>query len=75
MNGQKSSLKTVHCGILQGSCLNPPLFVLYVNDFKQCLKKCTLNLFADDTSITCSAEDFEELCDDLKTEADNIARW
>ena len=57
INGHKSSLKTVHCGIPQGSCLGPLLFILYVNDFEQCLKKCTSNMYADDTSVNCSAED------------------
>ena len=32
-------------------------------------------MYADDTSVTCSAEDLVELCNDLKTEVDNIAEW
>ena len=42
INGHKSSLKTVHRGNPQGSCLGPLLFILYVNDFEQCLKKMHL---------------------------------
>ena len=75
VNGHKSSLKSVHCGIPQGSCFGPLLFILYVNDFEQCLNKCTSNMYADDTSVTCSAEDIDELCNDLRTEVDNIAEW
>ena len=73
IDGHKSSLKSVHCGIPHGSCLGPLLFILYVNDFEQCLKKCTANMYADDTSVTYSAENIDELCNDLKTEVDNIA--
>ena len=32
-------------------------------------------MFADDTSVTCSAEDIYDLCNDLKAEIDNIAEW
>ena len=32
-------------------------------------------MYADDTSITCSPKDIEELCNDLKTEGKNIAEW
>ena len=71
INGHKSSLKTVHFGIPQGSCLGPLLFILYVNDFEQ----CTSNMYSDDTSVTFSAEDIYDLCNDLKAEIDNIAEW
>ena len=32
-------------------------------------------MYTVDTSVTCSAEDLNELCNDLKTEVDNIAEW
>ena len=72
VNGHKSSLKSVHCGIPQGSCLGPLLFILYVNDFEQCLNKCTSNMYADDTSVTCSAEYIDELFNAIRTE---VGRW
>ena len=75
INGHKSCLKNVLCGIPQGSCLGPLLFILYVNNFEQCLEKCTANMYADDTSVICSAEGLTELCNDLKTEVSNIAEW
>ena len=75
INGHKFCLKNVLCGIPKGSCLGPLLFILYVNDFEQCLEKCTANMYVDDTSVTCSAEDLTELCNDLKTEVRNIAEW
>ena len=75
IGGQRSSRKVVKHGIPQGSCLGPLLFILYVNDFAQCLVKSSPNMYADDTSVTTSAEDIDTLCDDLRTELTNISEW
>ena len=32
-------------------------------------------MYADDTSVTCSAEDIDELRSDLRAEVDNTAEW
>ena len=42
-----------------------------VNDFDQRIEKC----IADDTSVTCCADDIDELCNVLRTEVGNIAEW
>ena len=77
IGGQWSSRKVVKYGIPQGSCLGPLLFILYVNDFAvaQCLVKSSSNMYADDTRVTCSAEDINKLCDDLRTELTTISEW
>ena len=73
-NGQKTILpnkwlqvqaKTVPYGIPQGTCFGSLLFILYVNNFEQCLENGTLNMYTDD--LTCSSEDIEKLCTDICT--------
>ena len=32
-------------------------------------------MYTDDTSVTCSAEDIYDLCNDLKAKLDNIVEW
>ena len=56
----KSNLEGMTCGVPQGSILGPILFLLYINDIKNCT---TSNLvsFADDTTIYYSSHNQNEL--------------
>ena len=60
-NGFNSGTKTVTCGIPQGSCLGPLLFILYLNDFEKCLIDSKAGLYADDTYITVASTNVENL--------------
>ena len=75
VDGQNSSTKSVNCGIPQGSCLGPLLFIIYVNDFERCLQGASPNMYADDTSITCSSADSDSLLRNINDEMTNIAEW
>ena len=63
------------CGIPQGSCLGPLLFLLYVNDFEKCLEYMTPNVYADDTGVTIASEHLNGLTTDVKNELENISNW
>ena len=52
VNGKQSGLRTISCGIPQGSILGPLFFLVYINDLPNCLKHTTRRMFADDTSLT-----------------------
>ena len=51
INGFNSNLETMKCGVPQGSCLGPLLFLIYINDFRFCLSKVETSHFADDTFL------------------------
>ena len=50
INQHRSNIKTITCGVPQGSSLGPLVFLLYVNDLANALSR-TPRLFADDTCL------------------------
>ena len=52
----------------QGSKLSPLLFLIYVNDLPQVLKKCRIHMFSDDTLIYCIDKNGDAIDDNLKVE-------
>ena len=55
--------------------MGPLLFILYINDFENCLKSTIPNMYADDTCVNFASENLNELLTDLKNELENISNW
>ena len=59
-----SNKSTIDFGVAQGSILGPILFNLYINDIKSIVTNNeSINLFADDTCLFCSAKNYTDLND------------
>ena len=51
VDGVSSEWAGVSMGVPQGSILGPLLFLIFMNDLHEVVKECTINLYADDTTI------------------------
>ena len=77
IDGQRSDSLLFKQGVLQGSVLGPALCLLFVNDIPLHLTNSTVDIYADDTTITASAH-FLDLCSmtqRLNSDLDVVQRW
>ena len=73
MNGQNSLWGDVSAGITLGSILGL-FFLVYINDLATDVK-CSVKLFADDTSLLTVVEDTASSASDMNHDLDLINRW
>ena len=63
LDNVKSSSHAVICGIPQGSILGPLLFNIYINDITEASTKFDFIMYADDTTLTSTLENFGKISD------------
>ena len=75
VNGVASNMGEISCGVPQGSCLGPLLFLIYLNDLPFSLKNSEVAMYADDTSISYSSKNIDELNEALNSDVDALKQW
>ena len=75
VNSTSSSINAISCGVPQGPCLGPLLFLVYINDLPFCLNKGKVTMYADDTAISHSSSCLSKLQYDLNQDLVNLQNW
>lgn len=74
LNGVTSDKKCINIGVPQGSILGPLLFSIFVNDLPKILS-CKTTLYADDTALTYSCDNVDEMCNILNENLSQVDLW
>ena len=74
-NNASSEVKSITCGVPQGSVLGPLLFLIYINDLPNISMKLKFFLFADDTNIFYQCPNLEDLQRVLNRELKKLSLW
>ncbi|CAF0792094.1 unnamed protein product [Brachionus calyciflorus] len=62
-------------GVPQGSILGPLFFIIFINDLPNYLEEILSKLFADDTTLMFSSNNFDPLNDNLKKGIERLNEW
>jgi hypothetical protein len=75
IDGVRSDLLAVECGVPQGSILGPTLFLIHLNDLFQIGFGGALQLYADDAVLTYGEASVEELERSIRHDLNLLHTW
>ena len=68
-------MRSITCGVPQGSVLGPLFFVLYINDLYKAIENVSTLFFADDTALILYEKDLNTLVGAVSRTVHKLCRW
>ena len=75
IDGTSSDKKEINCGAPQGSCLGPLSFLIYINYLPFSKQNSHVSMYADDTAISLSSKNSDDLQNDLNLYLLSLQDW
>ena len=75
INEYESGVAPINRGVPQGSVLEPPLFILYVNNLNQAITFCKVHHFANDTNILYLSNSIKKLHKLVNVDLKHPVNW
>ena len=73
---EQTLAKEIACSVLQGSNIDPLLFLIYINDLPNCLETARASIFADCPNILSYCSDSPTDTEhNLNTDLENANKW
>ena len=69
------NLHYIKCGVPQGSCLGPLLFLLFINDMPLSLHDSKVSMYANDTSLAYATSRIDDTTKSVNAEIGNLRKW
>ena len=75
VNAMSSKLDSINCGVPLGSYPGPLLFSIYIKDLQFSLQNSKVTMYADDTTISYSSNNIDDLKDNLNRDLNGLKQW
>ena len=74
-NNILSEVRTIECGVPQGSILGPLFFLVYINDMGTVFRESKYHLYADDLVLYCSKNTLQDAETALQNDFSRLYTW
>ena len=75
VNGISSKLEKIDVGMLQGSYLDPLLFLIYINDLPHAVRNSVVSIYAGDTGLRYQVSEIKTLNEAINNDLTQLESW